>query len=151
MPLALTSYSVVMALHVMAVLAAYGLPLAYPLLIPYVRRHHPEALPGVHDVQYRLNKYLTGPGTAIILLAGVYMASKDDLWGEPWVIVGLAIIAIIGALGGAVVVPATQQLSQLDAKGPDYARVYARYMRAEITLGLLVLVAVFFMAAKPFS
>jgi hypothetical protein len=33
----------------------------------------------------------------------------------------------------------------------DYDRVYARYMVAEVFLGLLVLVAIFFMAAKPFA
>jgi uncharacterized membrane protein len=144
-------YDGVKAVHIMAVVAAYGLPLAYPLLIPYVRRHNPEALPGVHAVQYRLNKYLTGPGTAIILLAGVYMATEHDLWGEPWVIVGLAIIAIIGGLGGAVVVPSSERLSQVAPGSAEYAAVYARYMRAEVTLGVLVLVAIFFMAAKPFA
>ncbi len=35
--------------------------------------------------------------------------------------------------------------------GADYARVYRRYMTAEITLAALVLVAIFFMAAKPFA
>jgi uncharacterized membrane protein len=144
-------YDVVKALHIMAVVAAYGLPLAYPLLIPYVRRNNPEALPGVHAVQYRLNKYLTGPGTVIILLAGAYMATEHDLWGEPWVIVGLAIIAVIGGLGGAVVVPSSERLSELRPESAEYAVTYARYMRAEVTLGVLVLVAVFFMAAKPFG
>jgi len=144
------AYDVVKALHIIAVLAAYGAPLTYPLLIPYVRRRHPEALAGVHDVQYRLNKWLTGPGTAVILLAGIYLATKNDLWGEPWVIVGLAIIAIIGGLGGAVVVPSSERMSQLRPESAEYAAVYSRYMRAEVTLGVLVLVAIFFMAAKPF-
>jgi hypothetical protein len=159
-----TSYLVVQSLHVMAVVAAYGLPLAYPLLIPYVRRAHPRSMPGLHDVQYRLNVWLTGPGTAIILAAGVYMASKQDLWGETWVTVPVAIIAVIVVVGGGVIVPSTKRLSQLaradvDAAGAagtvawsaDYARVYARYMAAEVLLGVLVLVAVFFMVAKPFG
>ena len=111
------TYDVVKALHIMAVVAAYGLPLAYPLLIPYVRRNNPEALPGVHAVQYRLNKYLTGPGTVVILLAGAYMATVHDLWGEPWVIAGLAIIVVIGGLGGAVVVPNSERLHLLQRVG----------------------------------
>jgi len=60
-PVTLSSSAVVEALHVMAVLAAYGLPLAYPLLVPYVRRSHPSALPAVHSVQHGLNLCLTGP------------------------------------------------------------------------------------------
>jgi hypothetical protein len=53
-----------------------------------------------------------------------------------------------------VVVPSTARLSELartDLDGAEYARVYRRYMAAEVLLGVLVLVAVFFMAAKPFA
>lgn len=164
MPIAISSYLVVEALHVMAVLAAYGLPLAYPLLMPYVRRNHPRAMPGLHDVQLRLNRRLTGPGTVLILVFGAYMASRNDLWGEPWVDVPIAILVVIGAVGGGVIVPASRRMAELsradvEAAGAagavtwsgEYERVYARYMAAEILLGVLVLVAVFFMAARPFG
>lgn len=161
---ALVTYDVVKAVHIMAVLAAYGLPLAYPLFLPYVRRRHPRAMPGVHDVQHRLNQRLTGPGTVLVLLLGAYMASKRHLWGEPWVIVPVAIIVVIGALGGAMVVPASARMAELSradvdaapggaavAWGSEYEALYRRYMAAELLLGALVLVAVFFMAAKPFG
>lgn len=164
MPIALTSYSVVLALHVMAVVAAFGLPLAYPMLMPYVRRHHPRAMPGLHDVQHRLNQRITAPGTVLILVFGAYMASKGHLWSKPWVDVPLAILVVIGGLGGAVVVPASRRMAELAradvdstvagadvAFGPEYARVYQRYMAVEITLAVLVLTAIFFMAAKPFG
>src|SRR4051812_8994776 len=154
MPVAVAGYDVVKAFHIMAVVAAYGLPLAYPLLLPYVRRRHPEAMAGVHDVQHRLNQRVTGPGTVLILVFGIYMASKHDLWGEAWVIVPIVIIAVIGAVGGGLIVPATARLSELareDLGGAAYAREYRRYMAAEVLLGVLVLVAVFFMAAKPFA
>jgi uncharacterized membrane protein len=154
MPVALVGYDVVKAFHIMAVVAGYGLPLAYPFLLPYVRRRHPAAMPGVHDVQHRLNQRITGPMTVAILIFGAYMASKHHLWGEVWVVVPLSILVVIGALGGGVVVPATARLSELareDLGGAEYARVYRRYMAAEVLLGVLVLVAIFFMAAKPFA
>ena len=145
-----STYSFVLALHIMAVLAAYGLPLAYPLLLPYVRRHHPEALAGVHAVQYRLNVVLTGPGTVLILAFGIYLATKGHHWGEVWVTVPVIIIALIAVLGGGVIVPATKRLAALaGAGGEAYETVYRRYMAVEILLGLLVLAAVFMMAAKP--
>jgi hypothetical protein len=162
-PTALMTYPVVMAFHIMAVFLAYGLPAAYPLLIPYVRRRHPEAMPGVHDVQYRLNVVLTGPGTALVFVLGAYMASRHHLWGEPWVQVPLAMLVLIGAIGGAVIVPASRGMialasADIAAAGGGkvtwsaaYERVYRRYMAAEITLGAAVLVAIFFMAAKPFA
>ena len=39
MGLAVTSYLVVQAFHIMAVVAAYGLPMSYPLLLPYATMH----------------------------------------------------------------------------------------------------------------
>ena len=163
MSVALSSYRVVEALHVMAVVAAFGLPLAYPLLLPYVRRNHPRSMPGLHDAQHRLNQRLTAPGTVLILVFGAYMASKGGHWDEPWVVVPLAILLVIGALGGGYVVPASRRMAELAradvaaagsgdvAWGGEYERVYRRYMAVELLLGALVLTAIFFMAAKPFA
>lgn len=164
MPVAVTSYLVVQSLHVIGVVAGYGLPLAYPLLIPYLRRNHPRAMPGLHDVQYLLNRTLTAAGTVVVLAAGVYMASKHDLWGEAWVDVPIAIMAVIVLLGGGFVVPVSGKMAQLahsDVEAAaaggtvtwsaEYERAYRRYLAAEILLGTLVLVAVFFMVARPFS
>src|SRR3954454_6862825 len=144
MPTALVGYDVVKSFHIMAVVAGYGLPLAYPFLLPYLRRRHPGAMAGVHDVQHLLNQRLTGPMTILILAFGAWMASKHDLWDQVWFIVPIAILVVIGALGGAVVVPATARLAELareDLNGAEYAQVYRRYMTAEIVLGVLVLVA----------
>ncbi|MCW2989602.1 MAG: hypothetical protein JWM73_196 [Solirubrobacterales bacterium] len=159
--LALTSYSVVLALHIIAVLLAYGLPLAYPLMLPYLRRTHPRSMPGVHEVQLRLNKLLTGPGTALVLVLGLYMAGKEHLFDELFVQVGLAAIVIIGAVGGWIL-GASRTMAELsradvEASGPDgpvtwspaYEALYARYEKVELFLGAVVLVTVFFMAAKP--
>jgi hypothetical protein len=144
-------YSVVVALHIIAAFAAYGLPLAYPLILPYLRRHHPAALPGVHAIQYRLNRYLTGPFTVLLLGFGIYLASDGGYWGEPFVGFGVAAIAIIAVVGGGVIVPATKRLSGLEPASEEYASVFRRYMLAEVTLGALVLIAIFVMAVKPFS
>ena len=43
MQLAVTGYLVVQSVHIMAVVAAYGLPLAYPLLIYFRSSHDNEA------------------------------------------------------------------------------------------------------------
>jgi uncharacterized membrane protein len=156
---AVTFYLVIKALHVMAAFAAYGLPFGYPLVIPYLRRHHPRTLPGVHDIQHRLSIALTGPGTVALFAFGVYMATKNHLWGESWVMVGVTIIAIIAIAGGGIV-KWTKQLSELaradiDAGGdtvvfsPAYDRVYRLYLTTETTLGALVLIAIFFMVVKP--
>jgi uncharacterized membrane protein len=162
-PPAVTTFLIIKALHVIAAFCAYGLPLAYPMLLPYVRRNHPRAMPGVHDVQHRLNVRLTGPGTVLLFAFGVYLAGDQHLWGQTYVIVGLVILAIIVVAGG-LIVQMTARMAELAtaavaatpaggeiAFGADYERVYRRYMAIEVGLGLLVLVAIFFMVAKPFS
>jgi hypothetical protein len=153
--------STVKALHVIAAFAAYGLPFAYPLFIPYLRRHHPRTLPGVHDVQHRLNLVLTGPGTVALLAFGIYLATKDHQWGEAYVNVGIAVLAVIVVAGGAIVrwTAELSRLAQADVAraGGDgavafsaaYEQTYRRYLITETALGALVLVAIFFMVAKP--
>jgi len=163
--LAVAFYDVALAVHIMAVVAAFGLPLAYPLMVPYARRHHPRAMPAVHDIQYKLNNRITAPGTVVILIVGGYLAATEEYFGEVWVIVPLVILFVIGGIGGAVIVPATRKLSELAQRdlsrsgapgdavtfSEEYDREYARYMGFERLLGVLVLVAIFFMTAKPFA
>jgi hypothetical protein len=146
-----STYTVVIALHIIAVVAAYGLPLSAPLLVPYVRRHHPAALPGLHAAQHRFNTVVTGPFTVLVLAFGIYLATDGDRWGDPFVAIGTAAIAIIAVVGGGVVVPAVRRLAVLDPASAEYDRVYRRYMASETFLGAVVLVAIFVMAAKPFS
>ncbi|WP_028067082.1 hypothetical protein [Solirubrobacter soli] len=147
----MSTYTVVVALHIIAVVAAYGLPLSAPLLVPYVRRHHPAALPGLHAAQHRLNNVVTGPFTVLVLVFGIYLATDGHRWDEPFVGVGIGAIAIIAVVGGGVVVPAVRQLAALDPGSAEYDRVYRRYMASESFLGVVVLLAIFVMAAKPFS
>ena len=147
----MSTYTVVVALHIIAVVAAYGLPLSAPLLVPYVRRHHPAALGGLHAAQHRLNNVVTGPFTVLVLVFGIYLATDGHRWGEPFVAIGIAAIAIIAVVGGGVVVPAVRQLAALDPASAEYNRVYRRYLASETFLGVVVVLAIFVMAAKPFS
>jgi uncharacterized membrane protein len=146
-----STYTVVVALHIIAVVAAYGLPVTAPLLVPYVRRHHPDALPGLHAAQHRLNNVVTGPFTVLVLAFGIYLAIDGHRWGDPFVAIGITAIAIIAVVGGGVVVPAVRALAALDPASAEYDRVYRRYMTAETFLAVVVLVTIFVMAAKPFT
>jgi hypothetical protein len=120
MTAAITFTLVVKALHVMAAFAAFGLPFAYPVLIPYLRRNHPRALPGVHDVQHKLSVGLTGPGTAALLAFGIYLATKEHQWDQSYVGVGIAVLAVIIVAGG-MIVRWTAELSTLATADVDAA------------------------------
>src|SRR4051794_37070191 len=99
MALAVSSYVVVQALHIMAVLLAFGLPLAYPLLVPWTRRHPPPPRPGLHDAQSAITQRLAGPATAALLAFGAHRARKNHYCDAPWVIVPLAIVGVIILVG----------------------------------------------------
>jgi uncharacterized membrane protein len=164
MPVALTTYDVVEALHVIAVICAFGLPLSYPMLLPYFKRTHPRAMPAVHDAQHRMTQRLVAPGTVLVFAFGAYLASKHHLWGEAWVDVPIAMVVIIAVVGGAYMGPRSRKLAELarvdvdsspaggEVKwGAEYDGLYRRVMATEAFLGVCVLVAIFFMAARPFS
>jgi len=146
-----STYAVVVALHIIAVVAAYGLPLSAPLLVPYVRRHYPAALPGLHAAQLRLNTLVTAPFTVLVLGFGLYLAADGERWEDPFVAIGIGAIAVIALVGGGVVVPALRRLAALEPDSAAYEVAYRRYMASETFLGVVVLATIFAMAAKPFS
>lgn len=158
--LALTSYSVVLALHIMAVTVAFGFSLLAPVYVPYVRRAHPRALAALHDVQYRIETRVTGPAITLLFLFGAYLASKNDLWSESWVQIPLTLLVAI-TIGGVVTIKTIKRMAAIARSGiaassdgevvlgDEYEQLYGRYLVVQSLLCAMVLVAVFVMAAKP--
>ena len=108
----------------------------------------------VHEVQGRIGRMVITPAATLALLAGVYLASTERLWSEPWVIVPFVILICILGLSGAVLAPAERRLAQLagrDAAGPEYDAAFRRLVTTETVLFGAVLVAIFLMVAKPGS
>ncbi|QEC46286.1 DUF2269 family protein [Baekduia soli] len=155
--LALAFYDVVLAVHIMAVVVAFGVIFAYPVIVPWMRRTHPAAMPSLHGAQVRVGRMVISPGMVLVLAAGIYLASKADVWSEAWVSVPLVILVIIGGLGGAFFTPTEKRLAELSERdlagggtlGAEYDALLARWRVVASVAALLVLVAIFFMAAKP--
>jgi uncharacterized membrane protein len=156
--LAIEFYNVVLAIHIMAVVVAFGVIFAYPVLVPWLRRTHPEAMPGFHAAQERVDRMVISPGLVVILAAGIYLASKADVWSKVWVSVPLLILIVLGGLGGAFLTPTERKLSEVarrdlgaggGALSAEYDALLSRWTTGALTAAVLVLVAIFFMAAKP--
>ncbi|HET6509446.1 MAG TPA: DUF2269 family protein [Baekduia sp.] len=155
--LAITFYGVVLAVHIMAVVVAFGFAFAFPAFMPWARRTHPEAMPVIHELTGRLGRFVMAPAMVLVLAAGVYLASKADVWSETWVSVPLLILIVIGALSGMVFAPSDRKLAELArrdlAAGGELSAEYDALFRRVAFFGLiliaLVLIAIFFMAAKP--
>ena len=159
---AVTFYDVVLAIHIMAVVVAFGATFAYPIMFAIAGKRDPRSLPLMHRISYTVERVLVNPGLLLVLLAGVYLASKGHHWSEFFVQWGLAAVVVIGAVVGAVMIPAGKRAEQLAARdleassddGPvqlsdEYQAVVRRLSRVGALLSALVLVTILLMAIKP--
>jgi uncharacterized membrane protein len=155
-------YDVVLSVHIMAIVAAFGVTFAYPILGVYVSREHPRFLPVMHSAQERIARVLITPAATLALLAGFYLASDRDYIGKVWVIIPLVILIALLGLGGALFGPGEKRAAELATRdvaasapdgpvtlSPEYQALSSRLARAGLLASALVLVAIFFMAAKP--
>jgi uncharacterized membrane protein len=146
-----TFTSVVLWIHVAGVVIAFGGVFAYPLWFSLVRRAEPAQRAFFHHAQAQLGRYVISPGMVVILAAGIYLATKLDVWSEAWVTIPLIILLVIGGLGGAYLGPREERLSQLAVGGPqaEYETLFAQVRAVTLFAALLVLVALFLMIVRP--
>jgi hypothetical protein len=144
MLLAVQFYDIVVSVHVIAVVAAFGLWFAYPLLVP-------RGDAAAHRAQARVARMVVSPAALLALLAGIYLASDRSYWSEVWVGVPLVILVVLMGITGGYFVPRQERLATLaDAgAGADYATLADQVRRVALLAAALVVVAIFFMVAKP--
>lgn len=149
--LAITSYQVVLAVHIMAVVLAFGVTFSYPILYPFLARNHPQALGPVHEAQERIGKLLIVPASVLALLTGLYLAIDRELLDRIWVQIPMAILIILLGLSGAFFSPAERRAAELarNPESPEYQAVAGKIAKVGTLSSVLVLVAIFFMTAKP--
>jgi uncharacterized SAM-binding protein YcdF (DUF218 family) len=144
MPTAILFYDVVLSIHVMAIVAAFGVWFAYPLLVA-------RGDAGAHRAQVRVARMIVTPAGSLALLAGVYMASDRSYWSEVWVSVPLVILIVLMGLTSAYFAPRQERLAELAEAGPGpaYTALANQVARVAFAAAGLVVVAIFFMVAKP--
>jgi hypothetical protein len=164
-------YKVVLAIHVMAVVVAFGVTFAYPIMFAVGARRDPRSLPLLHRVEYTIERTLINPGLLLVLLAGIYLASKGHDWSEFFVQWGLGAVVVIGALIGSVMIPTARRAEEIAARdlaaspggaaapggasagatitmSEEYRALVRRLSIAGTGLSLLVLVTILFMVLK---
>ena len=161
-PLAVTGYDVVMAVHIMAVVIAFGWTFALPLVFAVASKGDPRTLPVLHRVELQVSRWMLNPALVVVLGAGIYLASDGHHWSEFFVQWGLSAIIVIGGLVGSVLMPASRRAeaavtADLDAwdgrgeftPGPDYLAATRRLSVVGSIAGVLVLLTILFMTIKP--
>jgi uncharacterized membrane protein len=159
---AITLYNVILALHIMAVVIAFGFIFALPVVYMVAGKLDPRSLPVLHRIEYTVERMVINPALLVLVLAGIYLASKGHYWSQFFVQWGLAAVVVIGAVVGAVMIPAAKHAEEaarasLTSTGeggdfqpsPEYQALVRRLNLVGSGLGVLVLLTIFFMAVKP--
>lgn len=154
-------YEVVLAIHIMAVVVAFGVTFAYPIMFAVGARRDPRSLPLLHRIEYTIERMLINPGLLLVLAAGIFLASDGHHWSEFFVQWGLGAVVVIGALIGSVMIP-TAKRSEAAAErdvatagegtiemSEEYRALVRRLSGVGTLLSALVLVTILFMVIKP--
>ena len=154
-------YEVVVSIHVMAVVVAFGVTFAYPIMFAVAARHDPRGLPLMHRVEYTIERMLINPGLLLVILAGAYLASKGHHWSEFYVQWGLGAAIVIGGLVGSVMIPTSKRAEKIAERdvaaagdggiemSEEYRGLVRRLSIVGTLLSVLVLVTILFMAIQP--
>jgi hypothetical protein len=157
---------VVLAIHILAVVVGFGAVFAYPVLFAAAARNDPGVTPWLLRTRQRLGRYLVNPGLVVVVIAGIYLASKLDQWHNFYVQWGLGAAIVIGAIEGSVVIPRSGRLAAIAERDLAATAVPAGGRRSSATwsaeylagsrvlwgggvlLEVLVVLTVFFMAIQ---
>jgi hypothetical protein len=158
--LAVAFWEVVLALHIIAVVFAFGATFAYPVLLGAVAKADPRALPALYRALHAISQRVIMPGVAAILVFGIYLASHLELWSSFFVQWGLAVVIVIGAVEGAYLGPRERRLIEVAdrdvaAGGSDGAVAFSvehdalvrRIGAVGALMDLLVILTIYFMVA----
>jgi hypothetical protein len=164
MILAVTFYTFVLAVHIAAIVIAFGITFAYPVMYAAGIRAEPRSMPGVHRIQDSVGKFVISPFLGVALLAGIYLASKLHSFSAFYVQWGIAVIVILGALGGAFFAPRERRLAELAEQdvaaadqaspggtvvfGEEYKRLRTLVFRVNVLANVLILLTIYFMTAQ---
>ncbi len=160
-PLAASAFEIVLALHVMAVVVAFGVTFAYPVMFAVGAKASPRSLPVLHRVEYTTERWLVNPGLLVVFVAGIYLASESHQWSAFFVQWGFAAVFVIGAVVGAVMIPTAKKAEQAAERdiaaagdgevsfGEEYQGLVRRLSLVGGSLSLLVLLTILFMVIKP--
>jgi hypothetical protein len=153
-------WEVVLAVHIAAIVIAFGVTFAYPVMYAVGLKKEPRFMPGFHRIQDYVGKFVISPFLLLALLCGIYLASKLELWSDFFVQWGIAVTLVIGGLGGAFFSPRERKLAELADRdlaasgegevlfSEEYLALRRLVARVGYLAALLVLATIYFMTVK---
>ena len=156
-------FEVVLAVHIAAIVVAFGVTFAYPVMYAVGIRAEPRAMPAIHRIQDAVGKRVITPGIVVALAAGIYLASKLHVWSLFYVQWGFAAIIVLGGLGGAFSAPQERRLATLAERdvtasgegevvfSDEYKALRQRVLSVALLSNVLVLATIYFMTTHTGS
>jgi uncharacterized membrane protein len=152
-------YKIALFLHILAVVLAFGPTFGYGFFVTAAEGSAPRSVPTVLRGVQMVDRYLVQPGLVVLLLAGIYLLA-DGPWeaGDAFISVGFLAIIVLFGLSHGFFRPQTAKALELaerdlkagDTLGEEYGAISKRLENVGKLAGLIVVVAIFFMAYKPF-
>ena len=161
---AVTFYDVVLWLHISGVVLAFGPTFAFGLYMALAQRKHPRAMPAFLEGSLLVQRTLVTAGGVLILISGLYLAF--DRWdlGYFFITWGLvAIVVLLGMVHGFFIPNDTRTKESaerdIEAAGPTGEVKFSektnalgmRSARVGPVAGLIVILTIYVMTAKPFT
>jgi hypothetical protein len=155
-------YDVVVWLHVSAVVVGFGPTFAFGIYLALAGRNHPRSMPAILEVQCMISRTMVTIGALVILASGIYLTSDRWEFSDFFVIAGLVAIVVLMGLVHGFFVPNELRARELatrdiDAAGTGEVKFSDEFNRlmsasgiAGPIAGLIVILTIYFMAAKPF-
>jgi hypothetical protein len=162
--LAVTFTDVVLWVHISSVVIAFGPTFAFGIYVALAQRKYPRAIPAVLEAQITISRSMVTLGGILIFITGMYLSAKDPWeFGDFFAIWGLlAIIVLLGLTHGfflpndqRALRAAKRDIDDAGATGDvelsrEFNEVSGRSARMGPIAGLIVIVTIYVMAAKPF-
>lgn len=158
--LAFGFYDVILFVHILAVVVAFGVVFTYPVLDALARRANVRDLASLHRFQAFLSQRVVTPAMVVVLAAGIYLAADRWEFSDFWISATFLILIVLFGLVGAVLAPTERRLAELaerdvSALGSGEEKMSTEYeaqaRRLQIFGGLstvLIVIAIFLMSTK---
>jgi uncharacterized membrane protein len=154
----ITALSISVWIHVTAAVVGFGATFAEAVTFPVAMKLDKRHLPYVHKLQLFINQRLATPALVVILITGFYQVSEGN-WsmGDAWISFTLLIVIVLGGLLGAYFIPTdrrlfaqvTKDLAETGEPSKEYLADVRREGVLGMITGILIIVALFLMIAKP--
>ncbi len=153
-------WQIALAVHIIFVVAAFGVVVSYPLIAIAADRLDPSSAPLVLRLRQLIGRSIINPGLLIVVLAGVYLSAKLHQWHAFYVQWGIGAVIVIGALEGGFVIRQSGKLADLAERdivaaadgeirwSNDYINARGRADQVNALMAVIVVVTVFFMVVQ---